>query len=219
MSYPIAKDLLLAQYINTKINHDLINICGPLNNAIESLNDTNTSKKIREQSEELIKSCAIEMTSRLKMFREIYGVSYDQNDQANLKKIKDLVKELIGKNTAKIILDWRLDDTYPSVSDEISKIILVLANLCIKKLINGGSLIISTPEDSEMFKVVISAMGKNIVCNDSQNNLINTNMEVEPSINTIEIVYIKYLAKLFNFVINVEQEDNTIKYNILKVKA
>ena len=159
------------------------------------------------------------MTSRLKMFREIYGVSYDQNDQANLKKIKDLVKELIGKNTAKIILDWRLDDTYPSVSDEISKIILVLANLCIKKLINGGSLIISTPEDSEMFKVVISAMGKNIVCNDSQNNLINTNMEVEPSINTIEIVYIKYLAKLFNFVINVEQEDNTIKYNILKVKA
>lgn len=217
MSYPIAKDLLLAQYINTKINHDLINVCAALNQAVEFLHDGN--KKMRDQAEELIKNCALEMSSRLKIAREIYGVSHERKTEADLNKVKDLIKEFLSKNSVKIILDWRLEDTYPHVSDEISKIILVLATLCIKKLIYGGSLIISTPEDSEMFKVVISAMGKNIVYNDNQNLLINTTTELEPSINNIEIIYIKYLAKLFNFSISVEQEDNTIKYSIVKVGA
>jgi hypothetical protein len=214
MSTLSIQDLLLAQYINTKINHDLINVCGALNQAVDFLNDNN--KKMREQAEDLVKNCAKELTSRLKILREIYGVSHDKQISADLTKLKDLIKENLNKHQVKITLDWRLENEDPNICADVAKIILSLAVLCIKKLVYGGSLIISSPEDSEVFTIVISAMGKNIVHNDNQNNLINTPSDIELSINTIEIIYIKHLAKLFKFNLSVEQEDNFIKYQMIK---
>lgn len=150
--------LRMAEFLCTRLCHDLTGPIGAVNNGAEFLSEEGFS--MQGQAVELIISSSFSAVTRLQFYRSAYGKVKDQGE-ANLADKQKLAMDFFSDG--KITLDWpdsHTDSAGVSISLKMSRLIynmLIIASGC---LIRGGTIAVRISQESDgRKKISVSAKG------------------------------------------------------------
>lgn len=146
--------LELAEFLMSRLCHDLAGPVGAINNGVELLKDP--SPEFHAESVELIEISAKEAVARLLYFRQAYGNSKNQTG-VSISVIKDLVKNFYSsKNLTFTWPETHSDaDSMQLIPIDMVKLLLNLILIVSGSLIHGGNVIVrlKTQKGSQAVKV------------------------------------------------------------------
>jgi histidine phosphotransferase ChpT len=153
-------ELKMAEFLCTRLCHDLTGPIGAVNNGAEFLSEEGFN--LQGQAVELIVSSAFSAVTRLQYYRSAYGHVKDHGE-ANLAEKQKLAADFFAGS--KISLDWPDQHTEASgvsVSLKMSRLIYNLLIIASGALIRGGTIAVriqQEPEGSKRISVTANGPG------------------------------------------------------------
>lgn len=146
-------ELKMAEFLCTKLCHDLTGPIGAVNNGAEFLSEEGFN--LQSQAVELIISSAYSAVTRLQFYRSAYGTVKEHGEASLTEKQKLAMEYFAG---SKITLDWpdnHADSASVSISLKMARLMCNMLIVSASSLIRGGTLSIRIGQNESGAKVIM----------------------------------------------------------------
>lgn len=203
MSELLQEDILLAEYLSTKLCHDLAGNIGAIANSVELISEP----ALREQAEELLKQASSQLMDRIQFFRKLYSYT-DINMTGELYQLLELAKNYLLHRKIKLLFDEEELNKLSNINNSHSKIIINVIYLCSNCLISGGEMNLSLAKDESL---LLFLRGRILKFDQIIEDIIfNAKAEVVFDNKIIQAIYTSKLinkAKYLKFSLEKEEKD------------
>ena len=202
--------LKLAQFLNSKLCHELAGLIGAVNNCIELTQIP--QQAAQHTAKKLLDINAKKLVSAIKFYRLLYGF-VNVDEEINLNDLKSLINDIAGEEKIPIFKEL-IDEPIPI---NIAKIIMGLY-ICAKgNITKQGEIVIALNIVKNNFVIKIKVVGENLKVKENKSHFLlqETNLD-DLNVENVHEAYMFYLCSQQNFAINLNHLNHSIEYIIKK---
>lgn len=199
----------LAQYLLSKLCHDLSGALGAVSNGIEFINSDNT----KDQAIALLQHGSKQAVTILEFFRKAYG-AYTAQGEANLEEIERLCTKFASMH--KLTLDFYSEYTHRPdifICRNTGRLILCLVAIAIESLIYGGVVTVKFLKTDIGKKIVVIASHNKLKHNHEKNRILCNKLDhANLNHSNVHYHYTAIVAKQLGAVISINEADGIVEY-------
>lgn len=210
----MAKELLMAELLCTRLCHDLTGPIGAVNNGAEFLAEEGFN--MQGQAVELITSSAFSAVTRLQFYRMAYGKMRDHGE-ASLTDKQKLATEFFSDS--KITLDWpdsHTDAAGISISLKMSRLIYNLLIVASSTLVRGGTISVRIEQtEAGQKRLLIGADGVALKWDPEMNKIFKEDFPLqELTPKNVQAYFTRCLMQELDAAFDYEVTDSTLSLTV-----